>query len=146
MATYLFSYGSNHPAQLAERLEHPVLTLPAYLPGWQRVFRGMSRGWGGGVASIAKKRGATTYGLAVQVTAADLKKMDRFEGVPFAYVRRRVELVVGDEKKRGIAYVAVSREHNAPTRAYLEAVAKTSSAHWAAETGGRVRPEEIPIR
>jgi cation transport regulator ChaC len=144
--TYLFSYGSNHPGQLAERLRHPVLTLPAYAPGWQRVFRGMSRTWGGGVASLVKKRGATTYGLAIRVTPADLETLDRYEGVPFAYQRKTIELVIGDERKRAIAYIARSRTHNPPTPAYLENVAKTISAHWAGAAGGLVLPEEIPIR
>lgn len=146
MPVYLFSYGSNHPAQLAKRLGHPILTLPAYAPGWQRVFRGMSRTWGGGVASLVKKRGATTYGLALRVRPADLETLDWYEGVPFAYQRRQIELVVGDERKKALAYIARSKERNAPTRAYLASVAKTLSAHWAGAAGGPVRPEEIPIR
>jgi len=142
---YLFSYGSNNTAQLSDRLSHPVVTLPAYLPGWQRVFRGHSRTWGGGVASLAKKRGAVTYGLACQVSEADLARMDRYEGVPFAYQRHRVKIVIGETPTSAIAYIAVSRTFEPPSRSYLESVARTISEHWSGDHG-RVTPEEIPIR
>jgi hypothetical protein len=54
---YLFSYGSNHPDQLADRLERVVRGYGASLHGYRRVFRGHSQLWGGGVASLRKASG-----------------------------------------------------------------------------------------
>lgn len=143
---YLFSYGSNHPAQLAERLEHPVVTLPAYVPGYERHFVGWSNRWGGGVASIRKARGGVVYGLAVLVDENDLLRMDRFEGVPFAYVRTRGKGVVGGEPKSIIAYKAVNKTFARPSEAYLEAIARTIGAHWTGSGGAKIVPEDITIR
>lgn len=143
---YLFSYGSNHPAQLAERLGHPVVTLPAVLQGYERVFRGHSRFWNGaGVASVEKKRGGHVYGLVCIVTKDDIAKMDRFEGVPFAYTRKKVTVTVNGEKMPAHVYVAKSREFNPPARDYLKAIARTINTHWRGDDG-RVQPEDIPIR
>ena len=138
----LFSYGSNHPTQLAERLGHNVVVFPVYAEGYLRVFRGWSRNWNCGVASLKKGRGAT-YGVASPVTEADLKTLDRFEGVASGKYRR-MSVPVRDTdgvKKTAVAYVSTSSEYNPPSQAYLEACAKTVSAGW-----GHVSPEDFPIR
>lgn len=143
---YLFSYGSNHPAQLKERFGHPVITLPAVLSDYERVFRGHSRFWNGaGVASIEKKRGSRVYGIVCIVTKGDLEKMDRFEGVPFAYTREKIDVRVNGAKMPAYVYVAKSREFNPPARDYLKAIARTINTYWRG-ANGRVLPEDIPIR
>jgi hypothetical protein len=146
---YLFSYGSNHPGQLAQRLGHPVMTLSAIVKGYQRVFRGSSRTWGGGgVASLLKRPGGLTFGLAIVVSPRDLEVLDRYEGVPYAYRRQKLQVLIGDAQtpSRGLAYIAESPTFNAPSRAYLEAVAKTVSTHWAHDDGTPIDPEDFPIR
>ena len=64
----LFSYGSNSPKQLAERLGHPVEGRAAYAEGWMRVFRGYSERWQGAVASLLPSRGQKTYGYVAEVS------------------------------------------------------------------------------
>lgn len=145
---YLFSYGSNHAAQLAERLGHPIVPLPAYARGWHRVFRGQSRTWGGaGVASLEKAPGGVTYGSACLVTPQDLEVLDRYEGVPFAYRRHKIKIYIGEESRTrtAVAYIAVSKIFNPPSRAYLQAIAKNVGAHWSGSSGP-VKPEDFPIR
>jgi len=146
-ASLLFSYGSNTPAQLAERLGRPVETGGAFLPGYVRVFRGMSQRWGGGVASLDPQSGGVTYGLVSPVSAADLARMDQFEGVASgSYARKNVKVMLADGTKRdAVAYVSRSAEFNAPSRKYLEAVAKTVDAHWK-EGGRRVTWKDIDVR
>lgn len=146
MAGLLFSYGSNHPEQLARRLGRPIQTYPALADGWARVFRGMSRTWGGGVASLERKAGAVTYGLVVPVDEEDLRILDRYEGVPRSYRRKTVDVEAMGQPERAVAYIATSREFNPPTREYLEAVARTISTHWTGHDGSRVVPEDITIR
>jgi gamma-glutamylcyclotransferase len=146
---YLFSYGSNHPAQLAERLGHPIVPLPAFAEGWHRVFRGHSRTWGGaGVASLERAPGGVTFGSACLVTPADLSVMDGYEGVPFAYQRHKIKIRIGSETRprQAVVYLAVSREFNPPSRSYLQAIARTVSTHWRRDDGSPVRPEDFPIR
>ncbi len=146
--TLLFSYGSNHPRQMAERLGRDVETVGAFLPGYVRAFRGFSRRWGGGVATLKKERGGTVFGLVTSVSDRDLETMDRFEGVASGnYKRMSVNVVMADgQKARAIAYVSTSDDFNRPTREYLEAVAKTVGTHWRGDGGAKVTWGDITVR
>lgn len=132
---WLFSYGSNGQEQLSQRLGRDVRPVAAFVDGYWRVFRGSSKKWGGGVASLAKKAGGTTYGNAARVTDADLARLDVFEGVAAGkYERIALPVMVrsngGFVRERGVAYVATSKTYGAPTMDYLEAVAKNVGAFW----------------
>lgn len=144
---WLFSYGSNNPDQLAHRLGHTGFEVTAaVLPGYERVFRGFSRRWSGGTASLRKKRGANTYGFLAKVSSSDLATLDRFEGVPMGvYERAKVDVEAEGGIITAYAYIHTSTEFNAPSRAYLEAVAKTISGFWSGSSG-RVTADQIPIR
>lgn len=145
---WLFCYGSNNPRQLSERLERSGIELrPGRLEDYWRVFRGLSRRWGGGVASIERKAGYSVYGYLAKVSAEDLRRMDEYEGVASGnYARQSVNVESDGEILSAVAYVSRSREFNAPTRPYLEAVAKTISVFWHGQDGGPVKWSEIPIR
>jgi gamma-glutamylcyclotransferase (GGCT)/AIG2-like uncharacterized protein YtfP len=140
----LFSYGSNHPAQLSERLARSVTGHAAVLPGYCRVFRGYSERWQGGVASL-EKGPCDTFGYVAVVDERDLAALDRREGVPFAYRRKRVMVRVGGAARSAVAYVATSKDYNRPSRAYLEAVAKTVGRFWLGRHG-RVTWKDFPLR
>eukprot|EP00966_Prymnesium_polylepis_P263388 6083815-Prymnesium_polylepis.1 len=79
--TAVFGYGSNGIAQLRERVQNPKLTfVPATLPGYARCFAGHSGRWGGAVASVIPSRSSTVYGSVVNLTEAELRLLDGFEG------------------------------------------------------------------
>lgn len=141
----LFSYGSNSPTQLGERLDRRVRGEPASTVGWQRAFRGHSRTWGGGVATLIPKPGKITYGYVEQVTPAELRILDRYEGVPQAYRRETIDVILasGDnETHQAVVYLSNSKTHEAPTRAYLEACARTVGAFW---NDGHVKWSDFPV-
>ncbi len=146
---WLFSYGSNSGEQLTERLGRKVKPKAAYAEGYQRVFRGHSRRWNGGVASLLKKTDGTTYGSATELRSGDLDKLDVFEGVSLGKYKR-IDLFV--KMKDGAtwrdvvayAYVSTSTEYNEPTRAYLEATARTVGEFWSGEDG--VTWKSFPLR
>lgn len=145
----VFSYGSNHPEQLAHRLGHKVKTKGAFLTGYQRVFCGYSQSWGGGVASVEPQRGGTVFGHVFNATKADLETLDRYEGVAIgAYSRHTVNVIVMPDEKshEAIVYISNRREFNEPSRAYLEAIAKTVGAHWRNDDGGIVQWKDITVR
>jgi len=148
MSALLFSYGSNHPGQLAERLGHTVQTQAAYLPDYVRVFRGWSQRWGGGVASIKSEPGGVVYGSAATVSAADLARLDVYEGIATGnYKRKTIAVVIGDGRRaKAIAYVATSTEKNPPSREYLKAVAKNITTHWSGSDGRPVTYKDIVVR
>jgi len=141
----LFSYGSNHPKQLSERIGRRVKGAPAFAPGMCRVFRGWSQRWEGGVASL-EAGACTTFGYVAKVTEDELRILDQYEGIASGnYRRSTVKVTVGAEEKSAIAYIATSRKKSKPSEAYLEAVALTIGTFWSGE-GGPVRVRDIPIR
>lgn len=148
---YLFCYGSNSTRQLEARLGIPGgsrgQVQGAYAPDYQRVFRGMSSTWGGGTASLQKKKGAATYGLLVELSARDLDVLDRYEGVHSGVYKRQKLLVYTQdgEPVEAIAYVSLRKDFNPPTKEYLAAVVKTISRFWEGENGP-VTAKDIPIR
>src|SRR5687768_9508378 len=88
-----FAYGSNlDAARMRQRCPSAVPGPTATLPRHRLVFCGHSRGWGGGVASLASDRRSVVAGRLYRLQAPDLARLDRFEGCPAAY--RRVHRVV----------------------------------------------------
>jgi len=143
---WLFSFGSNNPQQLSDRLGWQVEGIGAYAPGYVRAFRGMSRNWGGGTATMLKKKGGVVYGYAVKVDAEDLDQLDRYEGVPRNYRRANVKIKTQDGRDlKAVAYLSNRREKNPPSRAYKQAVAETIGQFWRG-SGGRVTEHDIVVR
>ena len=130
----LFSYGSNSPAQLRTRLGRPVSASAAKLPGYERVYRGQSKRWGGGVASLRRRRGRTTHGSVVPITKKDLSVLDRFEGVGAGKYKRVKKTVAVREdgkwaRRPAVMYTSTSRRASMPTDEYLKAVRKNLNLH-----------------
>jgi gamma-glutamylcyclotransferase (GGCT)/AIG2-like uncharacterized protein YtfP len=101
----LFTYGSNlHVDQLRRRCPSAKVVGVARLPNFALTFAGHSDAWGGAVATIVRQRGAAVDGIVVRVTLADLAMLDRYEGVPFVYTRRRLTVRVADAPVRAYVY------------------------------------------
>jgi len=76
----VFSYGSNSISQLKGRVENfNLLSYPAYVDGYKRIFCGYSNNWNGGVASLIKKKYVKTYGIIVYLDNNELYKLDSYE-------------------------------------------------------------------
>lgn len=142
----LFSYGSNNPTQLGERLGRPIKGTAAYLEGYSRVFRAWSKRWNGGVASLEPDPSRTTYGYVERVTEKELKILDGWERgyqrTPF-----QVQAASGDnwETKTAIAYVCLDKTYNKPSQEYLEAIVNTINSFWS-EEDQTVTIDDIPLR
>lgn len=86
-----FAYGSNlHKAQMRDRCRDAVPVTTARLPDWRLVFRG--RAGKTGVASIEPCPGAHVMGALWELSDADVASLDRYEGYPGFYGRKRVEV------------------------------------------------------
>ena len=148
----LFSYGSNSPTQLSERIGRRVKGSAAYLPAHGRYFRGWSRRWEGGVATVLPNEDLTVYGYVANVTPDELHILDRREGVlmrrpSYKRIRKRVYVRKGRDyvPKYAQIYVSLSTEHYPPSTAYHEAVVKTISAFWQGKEG-RITKKDVPVR
>jgi gamma-glutamylcyclotransferase (GGCT)/AIG2-like uncharacterized protein YtfP len=98
---YVFAYGSNLDAlQMRDRCPSAVLLACAWLKGHRLAFVGSSRRWGGcGVATVQRGRGRSAVAGAVYVMSpTDMMRLDRFEGTPKVYVRRKVDVLLEEGK------------------------------------------------
>jgi hypothetical protein len=127
---YLFCYGSNNPDQLAERLEREVEVFPAYVNDYQRVYRGYSQKWGGGVGALKKMKGHQCFGLVVEVDKNDIELMDVYEGYPDFTSKKMIDGFVSDKKSKMMIYSSTKTDWHVPSKAYLQAVFKTVSTFW----------------
>jgi hypothetical protein len=135
----LFSYGSNHPDQLVERIGPIEDPRAAVAVGYSRVFRGWSDRLGGGTASLEKSRTRPAHGFVTRISAAQKAQLDRFEGVAAGkYELVDIPVVIdGGPPQTAKAYVSTSRTFAKPSREYLKAVAKTISSFWDSDPSGR---------
>lgn len=114
-----FAYGSNLDEKtLSSRVrgEFPKRSS-ATLPGYRLAFSG--------AASIGQSEGGIVYGALYRLTGSQLMLLDRFEGVPRAYVRINVTAQSGGGQVSAVAYqFAQKREFRPPTGQYLQIIRK----------------------
>ncbi|MCD6194956.1 gamma-glutamylcyclotransferase [bacterium] len=126
-----FAYGSNmNPCRMKKerridfsRQEH------ATLRGWKLKFNKIAfRSPEEGYANIEKDEGSNVEGVLYTIKDADTKKLDRYEGYPDHYDRRKVkvELDSGEEVK-AVTYIAKPNKVEdglKPSKSYLDHLLK----------------------
>jgi hypothetical protein len=151
---YLFSYGSNNPQQLFERLNKKIdIIIPAYYPNHKLAFGSTSKNWLGGVGTMIpiKKNSLETnssnlhisrlsnydnvFGYLTMLSKDDLTRLDVFEAVKIGkYVRKMIEVITNKgETIMANAYFLTPKFidwKGPPSQAYLEAIFKTQSTFW----------------
>lgn len=126
---YLFSYGSNNPEQLKERLghAHKMDVIPVYLDGYVRIFGGYSTKWKGAVASIHPCKGKKVYGLVSKLSRNDIAILDSYE----TGYKRYYVIVVNIETGKKIkvqTYIKNDIQYShPPSNEYMKAISKTLS-------------------
>jgi len=144
----LFCYGSNNQDQLTVRCRERIPPLePAFLLDHKRVFRGWSERWQGGVASLLRSPGSIVYGGIAEVPDACMERLDGYEGVNVGkYVRKTITVLnVDEEPIECQVYVSTSKDFNAPSEDYLEAVVKTVGKLWSSDSGGDITIDDFKI-
>ena len=122
-----FAYGSNvNAAQMRRRCPSSAVVAIARLRGWRLTFAGWSKRWQGGVATLERKKGSEVVGVLYRVSETDLEKLDRYEGAPFFYRRRRVRVQVdgSGEVVEAITYVLRGHERALPAAEYVRTIAE----------------------
>ena len=130
-ATWYFAYASNMSReQLVQRAGPPGEERVARLENYELSFDKISRG-GTGTANIVSAAGKVVYGVLYRLTEAQMKILDRFEGVPDHY--RRSQVGVTDEKGNKVnahAYLARKvRKGLKPDRLYLRRILRGAEEH-----------------
>jgi len=145
----IFCYGSNNPTQLQDRVGHvdKKNMIKCFADGWMRTFRGYSQKWGGGVATLIKKSGASCYGYIANLSDDQVEILNEYEGTASGhYVLKPLTVTTDYGDKKAYAYLATAKEYNEPSKAYLNAIAKTVGAFWTNGDGSKITSSDITIK
>lgn len=134
-----FAYGSNlSRKQMAERCPGARPREIAKLPHYKLVFVGFSRKWRGGCATIRQAMDGTVLGALYEISAQDLRMLDKHEDYPRAYDHLNVKVVTEDGNFiEALTYIRADRaEESRPSPEYL-AVIRRGYQDWgiASRTG-----------
>ena len=144
-----FAYGSNLDGdQMVARCASARLVGRATLRHYALAFGGFSQGWGGAVATVLPARGGRVEGLVYEIAATEVRRLDRYEGHPFAYGREQ-RLVVDERgaRRRVTLYVQPSHdfEPGSPPSKYLDVLVHAYRHHGfdlaALEAAARPKPQ-----
>lgn len=126
------AYGSNlDPERMALRAPHSPLQGTGWLMGWRLTFGGENVGWEGALGTLVEDPEHQVYVACYDLTPADEKALDEWEGVPIGLFRKlkvRVQTLDGDVP--AWIYVLNAYEGGLPSARYLGMIAD------AAEAGG----------
>jgi gamma-glutamylcyclotransferase len=139
----VFAYGSNMNArQMAARCPGAERVCVGRLPDHRIEFAGRSARWGGGgVANIRPARRSSVVGVVWLLSAANLERLDGFEGHPYVYDRTPV-LVDRSSGKSLWCYTYIKNdadEKTTPTPEYLRTILEGYKTAGAAVPGALKR-------
>ena len=118
-----FAFGSNmEEGQMKRRCPSASGGRFVTLKGYSLTFVGHSTSWGGAVATIRPDESGIVYGRVWELTWADLMKLDRFEGHPYAYERQSMTL---DDGTEAMIYIKpVENNVGSPSESYFTTIAR----------------------
>ncbi|MEM4189341.1 MAG: gamma-glutamylcyclotransferase family protein [Candidatus Caldarchaeum sp.] len=126
MRVWYFAYGSNLDQEgMRRRVGRWYDLKPALLKGYRLVFDVYSSSWRGGVANVREDEASAVYGAAYLLDEEQLEKLDRYEGVPHLYHRRKVVVEVEGQPVEAFIYVGTNpRSSLLPSAEYLSLMIK----------------------
>ena len=125
-----FAYGSNmNIVRMRERGIRFSKREWAVLEGYRLVFNKIaSRNRMEGYANIVEDRGNYVEGILYDIADEDLKKLDKYEGYPQHYDRKKLKVrLVNGETVKAVVYVAqqeMTSDELKPSKDYLNHLLK----------------------
>ncbi|OBJ39211.1 gamma-glutamylcyclotransferase [Mycobacterium colombiense] len=120
------AYGSNmDPEQMQKRAPHSPMAGTGWLHGWRLTFGGEDIGWEGALASVVEDPDSKVFVVLYDMTPADERNLDRWEGSEFGVhkkIRCRVERISSDTDTDPVLawlYVLDAWEGGMPSARYL---------------------------
>ena len=121
---FYFAYASNlNRKQMSERAPDSKPKFIATLPNFKLIFAA-SQNRGSGVATIRPFKGEKITGAVYEISETDLKRLDRYEGYPATYDRRKVIVFTEtNDPVEAITYIKNDQSQLAPpSKEYLETI------------------------
>lgn len=129
MALYA-AYGSNmDPRQMQHRCPYSPAAGTGWVVGWRLGFGGEDLGWEGSLATLVEQDGAQTFVALYELTPADERALDAWEGADtdlYSKIRMRVSTLEGDVL--AWVYVLNGYEGGLPSARYLGVMADAAEA------------------
>ena len=126
-----FAYGSNMCSeQMKERCPESKFISTGYLEGYKFVYDGYSDKRRGAVANVIQDGKSTVEGVIFEVTASDLKRLDKSEGCPAKY--KRDSFNVKDAQGNifsAYVYHRTGEKLGAPSEEYRGIILKSAEEH-----------------
>lgn len=118
------AYGSNmNLEQMSHRCPKAKVVGTGILKDYKLTFRGRYKG----VANIEHCKDKAVPIVLWEITEECERALDLYEGYPNFYIKKEVEVAVGDESKTAMVYV-MSKEYTdmvaAPTEYYFNVIAR----------------------
>lgn len=128
---WIFNYAELGPQEVEALLKKaPFCALPASAENFQVVFKGKSRKWGGGIATLEKKKSGVVYGSALLVSADEVKLFDKYFS---SHTRTPITISLDATKDKIKAFTYVIEKDattTAPSTEYSKAVVKHLKFFW----------------
>lgn len=118
-----FAYASNLSRDwIKRRCPDGVPKFSATLPNYKLIFSGWSRQWRGGTATIQFSRGDKVRGAVYEISEADLRRLDQYEGKEYSHLNVTVFNEDGDAVP-AVTYIKTgSQEEIKPAPEYLTVI------------------------
>lgn len=127
-----FAYGSNMERfQLKRLCPKAKFVAAAILADYELTFSGNSPMWGGGIADIRERSGKTVEGVVWEISEADRKVLDEYEGYPALYLHKEIQVRTRAGKAiTAFAYVMANPGHPmTPSKRYKQLLISGAEEH-----------------
>jgi gamma-glutamylcyclotransferase (GGCT)/AIG2-like uncharacterized protein YtfP len=124
------AYGSNmDAAQMLRRAPHSPLQGTGWLSGWRLTFGGEDLSWEGALATVVEAPGEQVYVALYDLSDADERALDQWEGGAIGLYRKlRVRVDTLEGEAVAWLYVLDGYEGGLPTARYLGQLAEAAEA------------------
>ena len=122
------AYASNlSPDQMLRRAPHSPVRGPGWLTGWRLAFGGEDRAFDGALATVVQAPTEQVFVLLYDVSQADEKALDDWEGGALGLYRKlRVRVDTLEGQALAWLYVLNGYEGGLPSRRYVTIMAEAA--------------------
>ena len=122
LTKYYLAYGSNlHLQQMSNRCPDAKAIAPIHLPNFRLVFRS--------VADIEPHKGSVVHGAVYEISEADERALDRYEGYPTMYRKEFISAKLRGEAIT-IMYYTMNNDRISPPPSGYYATIDTGFENW----------------
>ncbi|MDA8227475.1 MAG: gamma-glutamylcyclotransferase [Desulfitobacterium hafniense] len=133
---YYFAYGScmNEDSISKDVANYQVMGR-AVLEDHCLTFTRFSSKWQGGVADVVSRPGQRVDGILYRIPQEEMRNLDRREGAPYIYRRKRVKVQFVEDLVEAVTYEVVDKApvEYPPAREYADTILKAAEGELSPE-------------